>query len=105
MVPLFKVFVNKYLEISYILEAFKIGNYELKGGNSPEIFIKINDINKLRILSKNSKYENKTLSKITKSNERSLEIMNYFFTTELDNKQRWNFIEDYFLGKEVIPNE
>ena len=33
--------------------------------------------------------------------ENYIKIMDYFFTENLSDDERWNFIENYFLGKNV----
>ena len=61
------------------------------------IFIRIND--PLRIQNDiNSKYENILLKKTMKRHSSSTELFDHFFLHTFDNEQRWNFIEDFFLG-------
>lgn len=88
---------SKYLKVSYFVEAFGLGNYEVKGGNSPKIYIRINDPNKLMILSKGN-YSNKILRNIEKNYRESEDILKYFFESKMDDNERWDFIENYFLG-------
>lgn len=89
-----------YMILSYVLEAFSLGSYEVKGGESPEIFIRINDPSKIRSLGNDSsRYSNTILKDIKDRQRRSSKILEKFFT-ELDKDEtRWDFIEEYFLGK------
>lgn len=88
---------SKYLKVSYFVEAFGLGNYEVKGGNSPKIYIRINDPNKLMILSKGN-YSNNILKDIQRNYKDSEDILKYFFESNMGDNERWDFIESYFLG-------
>ena len=88
------------LRLAYIIETFNLGSYEISGGESPSIFVRINDPLKIDVLSRED-YKNGLLSDIENRHKSSIEIMNYFFTRNMDDKKRWDFIEDYFLGAEL----
>lgn len=86
------------IQLGYVLEAFDLATYEVAGGEKPGVFIRINDPVKLkRILKKG--YTNSILQDIDRRQQTSVQIMEYFFTHDLSNEERWNFIEEYFLGK------
>jgi len=91
---------RQYLRLAYVLECFDLGTYELEGGDSPQLFIRINDPLKIQGL-KNSKYTNNIVEDIEKRHHNSVEIMEYFFNKEMKNNTRWSFIERYFLGEEL----
>ena len=94
---------NNFIELAHMLEAFEIGKYKFVGGNSPEIFIRINDINKINVLSKKTFYRNSILKNITESNERAILILKDFFELNVENDaERWEFIENYFLGEDIL---
>jgi hypothetical protein len=86
--------------LSYVIEAFSLGSYEVKGGESPEIFIRINDPSKIRSLGNDSsRYSNSILKDIKDRQRRSGKILEKFFTEFNKDETRWDFIEEYFLGK------
>jgi hypothetical protein len=89
---------KQYTILGYLLELFDFGYFEIKGGENPLIFIRINDPKKFEFDSSNQYYENSLLQKTYIKHEVSNRIFDYFFMSKLTNKQRWNFIEDYFLG-------
>lgn len=89
-----------YMTLAYIIEAFSLGSYDVRGGESPEIFIRVNDPSKLRVLSaENSRYRNAILRDIKDRQRRSGEILHKFFTELSGDEARWDFIEEYFLGR------
>lgn len=90
--------------LAYVIETFDLGTYEVTGGEIPAIFLRINDPLKLERLVKKG-YTNDILSGIESRQKKSVEIMEYFFTNNLSNEERWNFIEDYFLGKDVVGEQ
>lgn len=91
------------MNLAYILEAFSLATYDVKGGHAPEIFIRINDPYRVSTLvAQHNNYSNAILKDIKDRQERSFMILKYFFS-QLDNDEgRWNFIEDYFLGNTIL---
>lgn len=89
--------------VLFLLELFGLAKYKISGGDNPEIFIRLNDPKKIaRLSSSDYKYKNKLLSQMKKKHETSKEILTKFFTSNMNNSQRWDFIEDYFLGQNVL---
>lgn len=88
------------VRLAYILETFNLGTYEMAGGETPAIFIRINDPVKLNWLTKTD-YDNDILKKVDARQKISVKIMEHFFSTPMDDAGRWDFIEDFFLGKPV----
>lgn len=88
-------------KIAYLIESLLLGNYEIIGGQLPQIFICINDPYKIKLLSKYEKYSNIILEDIDKRHKDSVETMEKFFTSTMNNNKRWDFIENYFLGRET----
>lgn len=84
-----------------LLDLLGFGTYEKNGGKNPKIFVRINDINKLKNSLYNPKYTNKIRAKVENKFVTSYMLYDHFFTTDLTNEQRWNFLEDYFLGADV----
>lgn len=89
------------IKIAYLLESLMLGNYEIVGGQLLQIFIRINDSYKVKLLSVYRDYSNAVLQDIDNRHKASVAIMEKFFTSGINNNERWNFIEDYFLGREV----
>jgi ATP-dependent DNA helicase RecQ len=91
---------REQIKLAYLLEILDLSTYEITGGELPQIFIRINDPQKLNSLSKGN-YTNKVVEIIERSHEKSIKIMNYFFQNSMTDSERWDYIEDYFLGREV----
>jgi hypothetical protein len=76
-----------------------VADYYRQGGDQPAIFIRINNPYYLNSLIKGGRYNNDILESIYEKYRYSERIFTYFFTTKMTNKQRWDFIEAYFLGE------
>ncbi|RMG69346.1 MAG: ATP-dependent DNA helicase RecQ, partial [Bacteroidetes bacterium] len=87
------------LKLAYLLETFQMGSYELAGGKHARIFVRVNDPEALISLA-NSEYENTVIKENQQRQAMALDLMEYFFTTEMEDSARWDFIEDYFLGRD-----
>lgn len=86
LLPLFKLF-----------EILELASYEISGGEKAEIFVRINDPEKIRRLA-NGRYSNEILREIRRRHKSSQELLDSFFSAELSNDEIWECIEDYFLG-------
>ncbi len=89
-----------YIRIGQFLELFDLGSYEIKGGDNPMIFLRLNDP---RRIEKDSKeyYNNFILKKTLERHYLSNHIFDHFFLNEFSNDERWDFIEEFFLGKDI----
>lgn len=90
---------SKYLEVANLIQALELGTFEVTGGNTPKVFIRINEPAKLEALVKGNKYSNSFLSSIEKAGKKADSVLEDFFTNKRSNEERWDFIERYFLGK------
>ena len=90
---------KKYLKIAYLIELLELGSYQLEGGQNPQIFIRLNDPYKIRNIK--WKYTNSIVSNIERRHKRSIEYMRKFFESKWSTEKRWEFIEDYFLWKDM----
>lgn len=91
---------SQYMMLAYVIEAFSLGAYDVRGGESPEIFVRVNDPSKLRILSgESSNYSNLILKGVRGRQKRSSEILQKFFMEITGDEARWDFVEEYFLGR------
>jgi len=93
---------KNYIKMAYLLESFLLGNYELSGGKLPQIFIRIGDPFKIQTLAKDNSYSNQILQDIDNRHKISMEIMESFFTSNMTDSERWDFIESYFLGRDIL---
>lgn len=82
-----------------ILELFELIDYTFSAGDKPEYFVRINSENALKKISENSSYSSDTLAAIFEMHKESVCYMKYFFTQLKSDKERWEFIEKYFLGQ------
>lgn len=99
------------------LESFDLLNFEMNGGSTPAINLRINSISQLeKALNNPNKYQNKLLNSQYKNFVRSIEMFKYLFKLPKEgnnNKERiinytetfWTVIEDYFFGNVPIKVE
>lgn len=88
-----------------MLSIFDYANYEVVGGEQPEIFIRLNDPEKIRrIVFNEMHYSNSYVTRAREKHEREVKILRKFFSKDLDDIQRWDFIEKYFLGYDVLAD-
>lgn len=90
--------------LAILLEIFGYATYEMLGGKNTEIFIRINDPVKLRRIA-NQKYQNSILADIEKKKRRSQKVLQSFLSADLTDEERWDVIENYFLGRDTIVNK
>lgn len=86
------------VKLSEFLNSLGFADYQRMGGNQPAIFVRINNPYYLNMLIRNRSYENDILNSIYEKYRFSERIFTYFFTTPMTDEQRWDFIEEYFLG-------
>ena len=79
----------------------ELGTFEVKGGENPMVFVRINDPDRIKRDSNNSRYSNSLLSKTLERHDLSNQIFDHFFLRSFSNAERWDFIEDFFLGSDV----
>ncbi len=87
------------IKLAYIMEVFGLCTYEIVGGEQPQIFIRINDPLKITRLSRGRNYENNVITSVERRFQLNINLMTHFFLNQMTDEQRWQFIEDYFLGK------
>ena len=86
-----------------LLSIFDYATYEVVGGEQPEIFIRLNDPEKIRrIVYGEIKYSNSYVTKAKQKHEREVKILRKFFTDPLNDEARWDYVERYFLGDDVL---
>jgi len=87
------------IKIAYLIESLLLGSYELRGGKLSQIFIRINDPYKLTLFAIDPKYSNSVVQDVERRHERSINQMANFFHSQMANSERWDYIENYFLGR------
>lgn len=92
---------NLILIFTQIFELIGVATYKIKAGDRPEFFIRINNENELLKMTKPF-YNSVTITRIRRRHENSKDIMHHFFTKLDDDNSRWNLIEDYFLGNDIM---
>ena len=86
-----------------LLSIFDYITYEVAGGEEPEIFIRLNDPNKVKnIVMGNMFYSNNYVTKAKQKHDRDVAVLLHFFNNLKGDKERWDYIEDYFLGANVL---
>lgn len=87
------------MAVAQLLEIFRLTNYEVISGEKPEYFVRINSISAIERILENKYYQSSMVSLVAKRHADSIEKMKHFFV-ELDNdKDRWDYIEQYFVGE------
>lgn len=88
-----------YVRIGHLIEILDLGTYEMRGGEAPMIFVRLNSPEIVKRDSFSADYSNILFDKTQEKHTVSTEILNHFFTHSFSNEERWNFIEDFFLGE------
>ena len=83
-----------------LLQIVNMASYEIIGGQNLQIFLRINDPSKLLQISKNNNYRNNILSDIENRHNRAISIIDGFMSNDFSNTERWEIIEQYFLGND-----
>lgn len=92
---------GKIFETAELLEILGLASYEAHGGDEPEIFVRLNDPVKLHQLATNDRFRNRVLREMNERHHYASEVITKFFTLELDDTERWDLIEEYFLGNDA----
>lgn len=87
------------LRLLSFLELFGLASYQVRGSQNMEIFLRVNDMQKLTGMDF-SKYSNEVLTDIRRRHRTAQDVMMNFMAGELPSSRRWDIIEDYFLGRE-----
>lgn len=86
-----------------LLSVFGHITYEMLGGEEPEIFIRLNDPEKIRrIVTNEVRYTNDYVTRAKQKHERDVKILSRFFCALDTDEERWDYIERYFLGEDLL---
>lgn len=87
-------------ELAELLQTLGLATYEVRGGDNPEIFVRLNDPTKLKSLSSNPQYSNSVLKEQNSRHDYSAKVITGFFMTPMETDERWDLVEEYFLGND-----
>lgn len=93
------VFLDVAIKLASLLELLDLAEYEYRGGDNPMIFIRLNDPYTIKKDANFANYSNSVIRKQERHHKTSCKIFNHFFTNLMTDEDRWNFIEDFFLGE------
>lgn len=94
---------NRQIEVMPLLRLLELlgaATYEIRGGEKAEVFIRINDPMKLEHLASSGRYVNNVLRSIREHHQSNERILEAFFAADISTEERWELIEQYFLGNE-----
>ena len=87
-----------------VLESLGALSFKMNGGANSQIYIYVNQIQPIRnILKRPWSYENRLLKMVAERHTVSVKMLTYLYEHEFTSQERWNLLEDYFLGR--IPEE
>ena len=87
------------IKLAELLNSLNLASYERKGGDNPSIFVRINNPYFFKDTVQKGNYVNVLLNNIYDKFEYSKRLFSHFFCSKMDDKERWDFIEAYFLGE------
>lgn len=87
-------------EMAELLQTLGLASYEVRGGDNPEIFVRLNDSLKVKGLSEDKDYSNGVLKDLNARHEYSTKVITGFFLTPMSDEDRWDLVEEYFLGND-----
>lgn len=88
-----------YIRLGYFLEMLDIGSFKSYGGENPMIFIRVNNPEIIARDATRNNYANVLLEDTQKRHDTSNQLFDHFFMHSMSDEDRWNFIEDFFLGE------
>lgn len=95
---------KEYSVILGIFESMGILTFEMIGGANSQLYIYINQIQALKnILNAPYNYHNRLLEAVAERHLVSVKMLTYLYEGDFTSEDRWNLLEDYFLG--TIPEK
>ena len=90
--------LKNYIRLGSLLEITELGSFETTGGKDPKIFLRLNDPQRIENDSNDANYSNSILDSVMRRHQESCKLFEHFFTNHFSNEDRWNIIEEFFLG-------
>ena len=87
-------------EVAELLQILDLAAYEIRGGDEPEIFVRLNDPHRVQALANDKHYSNNVLRKLNDRHDYASQVISSFFRTPMEDVDRWDLIEEYFLGND-----
>ena len=81
-----------------LFSVFGYISFRIRGLEHPEIVINVEDPQRLYEAVMDDNYKNLYIAKSDFRHNRERIVQEKFFAEDMDNKARWEYIEDYFLG-------
>lgn len=95
---------KEYAVVLGILEAMNVLSFEMLGGANSQLYIYVNQIQGMKnILNAPYNYNNRLLEIVSQRHLISVKMLTYLYENDFSNEERWDLLEDYFLGK--IPEK
>ena len=94
-----KLRTDALLIVVQMMELFDAISYSFENGTSPEFFVRVNSETAIKKVVEDRNYNSKTLESIKNMHYTSVKYMKYFFEVLTEDEERWDFIENYFLGR------
>ena len=98
--PITKTNSIEIMPLLRVLELVNLASYETRGGEKSEVFIRINDPDRLNRLASTGKYTNSVLQTIQEKHRSNVKLLSAFFSMKMTSEERWELIEQYFLGNQ-----
>ncbi|TDQ32147.1 helicase-related protein [Aureibacillus halotolerans] len=100
-----KIGTAKLFLVLGMLEMMDLALYEVKGGDHPQIYIRVGSQYQIeKVLNAPKSYKNSILENVHERHNTSVEMLKFLFENEkMETDEFWNYIEEYFLGE--LPKE
>ena len=95
------VLENKVL-IAQFLEAFSLAKYDVRSGERPEFFIRVNSIKAIEKILSDPYYKSSMVELVNNRHNDSVTMMTHFFKDLETDKERWDYIEKYFVASDSL---
>lgn len=93
-----------HMAVASLLQIWGLATYEIVGGYNSQVFVRINDPQKLRWIVSNKQISNEPLKEIDERHRAAGKFMTQFLSGKRSSKQNWDIIENYFLGRDDVVN-
>lgn len=99
------IYKNRHFLGAQLLEILGLAEYSIVSGERPEFFIRVNNIKAISAIVNDERYKSPMVDKIAQRYNDGVLIMRYFFQNLDSDRERWDYIEEYFNGRLEVPEE
>ena len=96
------IILDKKVLVAQFLEAFSLAKYDVRSGERPEFFIRVNSIKAIEKILNNTYYKSNMVELVNQRHNDSVNMMTHFFKDLKTDVERWNYIEKYFVASDSI---